>query len=167
MAHPHSNLQNLYDNVEIDISALAAITGVIATSKIDGSRGMGFRTLMQEGSLEYESAALVGGPVLVGMAGPSLSLTEIEEAIEADPQSSVDRPAVEQISRPIFILGFLQAVAKASVKSATTFRKKFQWSFPEGTQLTFFAYNTDLTTAIGASTQIKIFCKHTGVWLRD
>ncbi len=167
MAHPHSNLQNLYDNVELDISSLAAITGVVGASKIDGSRLMGFRTLMQEGSIAYESAALVGGPILVGFAGPALSLTQIEEAIEADPQSSVNTVPVEQVSRPIFILGILEAVAKASVSSIRSFKKKFQWSYPEGAQMNFFAYNTDLNTAIGASSQVKIFCKHTGVWLRD
>ncbi len=167
MAHPHSNLVNLYDNVEIDISSLAAVTGKFAQGKIDASRLMGFRSLMQQGNIVYESSAIVGGPIMVGFTSAGLSLTELEEAIEADPQSSIDKPAIEQTARPFFVLGFLEAVAKASVSSIRSFSKKFKWSYPESSSLEYFAYNTDLSTAIGASTQIKIFCKHVGVWLRD
>ncbi len=167
MAHPHSNLIRIVDNIEIDIAALAALTGVIGTGKIDASRAQGFRTLMQRGRIELDGTGVgsgAGGPVFVGFSDQD-SLSKIEQAIEADPQSIQDDPAMEQAGRKIFQLGFLSQ--QDSALAGQNFSKKHRQSFIEATSLVYFAYNTDLNAAISAATQVKIFVEHIGVWLRD
>ncbi len=168
MVHPHSNMIRQVDNVEGNISSLAAQTGLQIPGKIDAARLNGFRTLKQSGIIQLEGtaeASPTGGPIMVGFHAPDMSLAELEEAIENDPQSSAD-PLNEQARRAYFVLGYLQT-SGSGTGSNRTFSKRFQWSYIEGTSLAYFAYNTDLTTAIPATSQIKIFCEHLGVWLRD
>ncbi len=168
MVHPHSNLTRQIDNIEIDVSALAAVTGVTGASRIDGNREMGFRTLMQRGCIDFKPGTpAVGGPMLVGFAENGLTLAQIEEAIENDPQADPDpvsKVLNEQARRKIFVLGYASSQLEFQF---TTFSRRHKWSYPEGTAMLFFAYNTDLNTAIAASSTIQIFCEHIGVWLRD
>ncbi len=167
MAHPHSNLVEITDNLEISIAGLAAITGVVGASKIDANREQGFRTLFQSGNIAIDSAGDQGGPVFVGFAQQDLSLAQIEEKIEADPQNSDDTNQSELAERRVFPLGFLSTEPNAQGKQLSRVNTRHKWSFIEGTAMSYIAYNTDLTTAMPADTQVKIFVKHTGVWLRD
>ncbi len=167
MAHPHSNLVQVFDNLEIAVASLAANTGILGASKIDNSREQGFRSIMQEGNIKGVAFAEDNGPILVGYANSALSLSEIEETLEADPQSSFDKPAGEQVSRKLSFLGYLSGPA-AGADVSKDFVTKHRESFPEGTSITYFVYNTDTATAITANSQtVKIHIKHVGVWLRD
>lgn len=170
MAHPHSNLVQVFDNLEINVSSLAALTGILGNSKIDGARIQGFRTLMQEGNVELDGSGTTspaGGPIIVGFAQGELNLAEVEEALETDPASSGDVPRTEQARRQIFIFGYIQMPFSGHDGMAFMFAKKFKWSYIEGVPLNYFAYNSDLTTALPSTTEVKIHCKHVGVWLRD
>ena len=168
MSHPHSNLTRQIDNIEINIADLAAVSGIVGTSKIDTARAQGFRTVQQKDILTLDGTGVgsaVAGPILVGFAEAVLSIAEIEEAIENDPQSQKDQPATEQAGRKIFFLGYLGT--EDSNQSQVRFTTKHKVSYIEGTNLLYFAYNTDLNTNVSATTQVKIFCEHLGVWLRD
>ncbi len=166
MAHPHSNLTRQVDNIEIDVASLAAITGVLGASRIDGSRAHGFRTVSQRGMISIEGTGTAGGPLMIGFMQGGFNLAELEEAIENDPQSRQDEPAMEQAGRRYYLIGYLPRITNSN-PNAVAFHTKHQLSVIEGVGLQFFAYNTDLTSAISATTQVKIFCEHLGVWLRD
>ncbi len=168
MAHPHSNLVRQIDNIEVSVASLAALTGVVTPSKIDASREQGFRTLMQRGIIQLHgtgAGSAVAGPLAIGFTQADLSLTEIEEAIENDPQDQTEEPANEQARRKIFWLGFISTEDKSL--STIPVRTSHRLSILEGSALSYFAYNTDVATAISASTQVKFFIEHLGVWLRD
>ncbi len=171
MPHPHSNLVEQYDNIEIDISSLAAVTGVLGVGKVDASRTQGFRTLFQEGIVKINGGVVTsptGGPVYTGFIPFGMSLAEMEEKLEADPQSSDDSPATEQQLRRVFPFGYLDgSVGSGAAKAQLDFRTKHKWSYQEEGSLNYFAYNTDLNTALPASSQCQIHVKHTGVWLND
>ncbi len=167
MAHPHSNLVRQVDNLEIDVASLAAITAVTGTSRIDAAREQGFRTLVQRGVISVDGtmvAAPTGGPIMVGFSNLD-TLDEVEEAIENDPQDMQDTPGVEQAKRFLNIVGYLYPSVEGIRHFA--FEHKFRMSAIEGTSILWFAYNTDVTSALPASSQVKIFCEHLGVWLRD
>ncbi len=122
---------------------------------------------MQRGTIELNgtgAASGVAGPLMVGINGPNLTLAELEEAIENDPQS-LDDPLNEQAGRFFAVLGFLHTGGDGI--NFRDFSRRFKQSYIEGIGMTFFVYNTDLSTAVSASTQVKIFCEHLGVWLRD
>ncbi len=170
MAHPHSNLTRQIDNIEIDIASLAAVTGVVGLSRIDASRANGFRTVAQKGIITCDgtyTTTPTGGPVAVGFTNASHSLAEIEESIENDPQSRDDLPAEEQAGRKIYWLGYLSPAPNAMGQNWVSVNLRHKATVIEGQSLTYFAYNTDLNTAIPAASQIKIFVEHLGVWLRD
>ncbi len=170
MAHPHSELVQQFDNIEVDVSTLAAVTGILAASKIDGSRIQGFRTIMQEGHIELDGSGTTspaGGPLVVGFSQGELNLAELEEILEADPASSTDVPRTEQVARKLFIFGYISMSFSGISKMAFDFKTKFRWSFQEGVPLNYFVYNSDLNTAIPSTTEVKIHCRHLGVWLRD
>ncbi len=169
MAHPHSNLVRQIDNVEINIANLAALTAVLGPSRIDAARENGFRTVVQEGTISLDGTVLsapTGGPVMVGFT-TDLSLVELNGAIENDPQDSM-KVNNEDATKKIFVLGYLHSVnTGGNANASMLFKKKFQLSIHEGETMQFFAYNTDLTESIPDTSQVKIFCEHLGVWLRD
>ncbi len=169
MPDSHSKLVELIDRLNISGNSLAASTGVIGLSaRIDVAKAQGFRTVQQEGVLEFNASDGSGGPVLVGFCSVSLSLAQIEEKIEADPEGMEDTEPMEQVRRRIYWLGFLQPSAGGgNVGAIHAFKKTHKVSFIEGEGMQYFVYNTDPTGALDAANTIKITCKHLGVWLRD
>ncbi len=168
MAHPHSNLVRLIDNFEFTTNSLAAVTGILGASKIDGSREQGFRTLMQQGFVASKDNDGSGGPIRVYMLEADLTLAEAEEAIENDPQDAQDVPATEHARRWIAHLATVRGDSTNEAASNTrSFSKKHQRSYPEGSALNYLIYNTDTSDALDAGNTVQIYCEHIGVWLRD
>ncbi len=165
MAHPHSNLTRQVDNIEFNTSNLAAATSLLVASRIDSSRANGFRTVSQRGVVTWKDADGSQGPIMVGMVNDAMSTTELEEAIENDPQSSSDRPGIEHAERRYYLLGYLH-LGPAS-NDFFTFNVRHRLSIIQGITLQFFVYNTDLSTALDAANSVQILCEHLGVWLRD
>ncbi len=166
MAHPHSNLERVIDNLNIDTSSLAAVTGIVGPSKIDAAREQGFLSLMQRGIMHFQASDGSGGPLAVYLIPDSMSLAEAEEAIEADPQSSKDVDLTEQVRRKIYLLGFLQRDASGGGSEWITFSKRHRITTIEGKALQYLVYNVG-GAATDAGNNVRIFCEHIGVWLRD
>lgn len=167
MTHPHSNLTKITDNQNINTSALAAVTGILSPSKIDASRLQGFRSVQQKGIIQFFNSDGSGGPLAVYLIEPGLTLAEAEEAIEADPQSSMDVPAIEHLKRKIWFLGFTQRDSSGGGSEWTEFKTNHKISVIEGVALNYMVYNTNQAAALDAANSVLIFCEHLGVWLRD
>ncbi len=169
MPDAHSNLVELIDNLQIAGDALASKTGVIGLSaRIDVAKKQGFRTVRQEGVLEFNGSDGSGSPILVGFCSAKLSLAEIEEKIETDPEGSDDVAPMEKARRRIYTLGYMQpSGGGANVGQNLAFSKRHKVSFIESEGMQYFIYNIDTSAALDASNAMKIFCSHLGVWLRD
>ncbi len=166
MAHPHSNLVSITDNVNINTSSLAAGTGILGASKIDAARERGFRTLFQKGVVDWQGSDGSGGPVLVASLTEDMTLAQFEAIIEQDPQDDFD-PEEEDISkRRWFKLAYLQVSAGGGEGVTKEINTRTKWSYPEGSAMSYVAYNIG-GSALDAANNVRIFITHTGVWLKD
>lgn len=163
MAKNSENLAIVYDDVTIALGALATKTGILGTGKIDSSRLNGFRVMKCEYWISYEGKTSGEGPIMIGAAS-GLTLTNIESAIEGDPQSGID-PLNANTKLPVWPLEMLPegpTVQNEIMKGSFNPR----WSTPEGFNFVWWAYNCD-GGALTTGTDVHIFAKFYGVWLRD
>lgn len=165
MANNSKNLAIVYDDVRILVSTLATKTAILGASKIDASREMGFRIMKTEYVVGWNNTTAGDGPLVLGFAA-NLNQAEIEEAIEGDPQSSVDTEDAETI-RPVWVLGMLAgSAAHGNLDGGRVHSFTPKWSIPEGSAGQWFVYNID-SASMTDGTVVSIFAKHYGVWLRD
>lgn len=153
-----------HERVVLTLGTLASLDALAVTGLQDGSRSQGFRYLKSEYIIGVAGMTTDDGPVVVGVGGPGLSTAEIEEAIEADPQSSHDAPAGEQAMRPVWKIG--AAVGDGMLNNGLPIIVNQRWSYPEDATMAFFAYNSS-GAALTTGTVITMMIKHYGVWLRD
>ncbi len=100
-AHP---LDRLVELQSITVGALTASTGVVGSP----------RTLLQDfvgiavkGCVGTDAGTIGDGPIIYGMMQGDMTLTELEEALEADTLRSADITQSERSRRPYQILGAL------------------------------------------------------------
>ncbi len=157
----------VWDEVSIEPGTLQPRTAMRATSKIDAGRLQGFRVLRTEYFIVLRGVVIAFDNILVGLAA-DLSIAEIKEAIEADPQRSNDPNLSEQAKRPLWPLELMGA---ASVTlNGNLYAKgvhKLGWSIPEGVSLFWFVFNMDDIDQLTTGLNIQIIAKHFGVWLKD
>lgn len=153
------------ETVDITLSTLAAKDVISAATKQDGSRAQGFRFLKSEVFVAANGLA-AGEYIMVGLSGPTMDAVEVEEAIEADPQSPDDRSPVEHAMRPYWPLCILGGEANSGGMTIWQGEWKPRWSFTESVALSVWVYN--LTTgALTTGCVVNVFMKHFGVWLND
>lgn len=144
---------------ELGVAALAAGDVIAATTKIDASRLQGYRISKMEYGLHFEGGDDADA-VWFGLA-TGLTAAEVEECLEADPQSPQDVPAAEQVKRFVFPLKLIGAGSEPV--NAT---KTLNWSIKEGQDLTIWAYNPT-SAAISAGCVVQFVAKIYGKWLND
>lgn len=157
----------VFDDINLTLGTLNTDTAIQVASKIDNAREQGFRVLKTEYFVTVSGKTNDEGPIVVGLAH-NLSTTEIEEAIQADPQGSkaLHRPENEQATRPVWPLKMIPATVVGQEDHIVGKDEvKLNWSCPEGTTLQWFAYN--FSTQLTTGTIVHIFAKHFGVWLKD
>ncbi len=151
------------------LGSLAALDMATVNSKIDGSRERGFRITKTMYDVDiYGYDGTEDGPVAFGLA-VGMTAAEIEEAIEADPQSPNDVAAEERVGRAVFPLGVIPRSGPSTPSNQHEMRElkttSINWSVPEGSGLVWWFYNYG--GALGAGNLASIFAKHFGVWLND
>lgn len=135
------------------------------SQRLDGSTQQGMRILKVEYNIWTTGMTAGEGPVLCGLAGPDISASEIEEALEADPQWSGSDTEAFQANRPIWPLGMINNLSSIGFWIEQMKEKKINWSFPEGTALQFWVYNLDDSTL--SAFNVHFLLKIYGVWLND
>lgn len=165
--------QILHDRVDLQLGGgLGTNTLTSFDSRvIRAANERGFRVLRSEIFITYNLEAS-DTTLLVGMAGPGMSATDTELAIEAQPLGEIDQPAVEQASRPVWPIAVVTGDCAADewrrLNEGNAFVMKIRWSFPEEAKLTYWLYNLHATSSIPAGTHhVIIYAKHYGVWLKD
>lgn len=164
MAKNSDNLAIVYDDVSFALGTLGAKGGALANSKIDASRLNGFRVVKVEYWACYSGKTAAEGPIMVGLSFGQAS-ADIDACIEADPQGHLEDRDDGDTKRPLFPL-FMLEKDNASSSEAIHGTINPRWSVPEGYAMNYFAYNMD-GSALTTGTEIQIFAKIYGVWLRD
>ncbi len=140
----NSKEQKVYDTQFIALGALAAATAVIAATKIDATREQGCRIKDIFGIMTHNGKTAGQGPVYYGFADANLSVAEIAEIFEADPQSQDDVPATEQIDRRIIVVGQAphpEAIQEIANEKWERLMWPSSWVLKEGGGLNIFAFN--------------------------
>ncbi len=156
--------QIIYDQVTISLGTLAAkdvIAGAIHTSLENA-----FRILKTEYFITWDGVTVADadGPILVGMSAGGLSAAEIEEAIEADPTGSFDRPAIEESNRPVWPVALLnQALEGGMLQAKGSFNPR--WTMPETIGWSWWVYNLE-NAALTTGSAVIVFAKNFGVWVQ-
>ncbi len=164
--HDHRLTSQILDGTNV-LGALAT-RDVISSAdpRFDGSRLQGFRLLTAQMYAWTVGGTDGEGPVLFG-ASAGYSAPEIEEHLESDPQGEIDPPAREQADRRgIWPLGILLTITKTGFEQRKPFLWKPNFSFPEGTGLSWWAYNL-MAAALTTGMTVRTWGRGLGVWLRD
>ncbi len=153
---------------KIDIGSLGANS--IATSQVGGSVTQRFRTTRLKGWCSVPANPADIGPMIFGIAQSNLTITEIDEAMSAQPRSSQDTPAVEHASRGVYPLAGMMGGGEEGVVTTgfDTAEGPFSGlSTPEGANMfRVFAWNADQAAAWTASRDLNFYFKYWGVWIR-
>lgn len=152
-----------WDERELSLAALAGKTSILSVTKIDINRENGFRVMRVKGYACIEGITAGEGPLVFGCAA-QCSTTNIDDAFDADPQSSI-ASANHDAKRAIWPLGMFPVVSPH--EKVIEFDEVIRWSCPEGTgHFDFWIYNMD-SGALTTGAQLHVFAKFFGVWLRD
>ncbi len=159
--------QVMHEVVEIGVSGLVAGDVVGATSQIDTARENGVRIDKVRGALTWKDKTTTIGPIAIGVTVGSFTTSEVEEALEADPQSHDDGPITERANRPVWTLWVIPASTEVNKQHEVKMTDLY-WPFKEvdeGEQIIFWAHNLDTSTLTAATFQINLNWVYT--WMRD
>lgn len=159
------NLAIVYDDVTVTLGTLASKDAIAEASKIDSTRGNGFRIMKTEYWVDFRGKTANEGPLMVGMSA-IFDAAGVESAIEADPQDSSEDSNNLLAKRPIWPLALLQAAPDGNDQQVQMHSVNPRWSVPEGENLYWWVYNMG-AAGLTTGTVVHIFAKHYGVWLRD
>ncbi len=159
--------QILWDNLEITIGALATVTAVIQTSRIDTAKENGFRILKTIYYAFWRGFTAGEGPIIWGYTA-GMSAGNVALAIQADPAGAGPEVLTGRLQAnfPVFPLGLMSAEDAAQLMVTGEGTHNMKWSIPEGSALNWWVFNPSGSTLTTGGT-LKIVAKHFGVWLRD
>ncbi len=141
------------DQLPIDTSftmaTLAAGAGLINAVQ---SINQNFKAMSIHAVWGINPLADVDGPFLFGLADGELSLAEIEEYLEGQPLDARKAPEVEQVARPVQVIGGLGIDVRTTYLSGTRVRLP---TFREDKGFTWWIYNTGITMTTGSFAKMR------------
>ncbi len=154
----------------LSLGTLAANDAISSSTKIDSARLNGFRIAKVNVLASVEGKTTTEGPIIWGVSC-NMNAAQVEDAIEADPQSSPDDDSkgVGQYLKMLGLIGIgtvAESLTGELLGVAQMTPVVMNWSVIEGKQFEVWAYNTGagaLTTGTAIRWAMEIF----GVWLRD
>ncbi len=163
----------LYDmDVELALSTLGAGSVVSQATKIDGTRGNGFRIAKVDYTGQLSNKTATEGPIVWGLAC-NVDNTQLAAILAGDPQNSTeddDHGAGQWVKQ----MGMFSKVGTGAPahgggidgSSDESHSIKVNWSVIEGQNFTIWARNND-TGALTTGTLLTLALTFYGVWLRD
>ncbi len=169
----------IYDEaVTLTIGAMVANDVNIYETKIDSSRGNGFKLIKVAVGGEYSGKQDGEGPLIFG-AACNMSAAEIETALEEDPQDSSEATLRSQQAwmKPLFFLtgdgiggafglGGAGGAGVAITGVVPMMEFPVNWSIREGQAFSWWLYNMQ-AGALTTGSKIILFAEYYGVWLND
>ncbi len=105
------------------------------------------------------------GPLEVGIASPDLTVTEVEEALEAQPTSQYDVPAIEHARRPVKTIGILPGLAtNETLNDGKSIRVRLPMMLPAGKNIPQVWVMNRSGGALTGNQIIAIKAKYYGNW---
>ncbi len=152
---------------ELAISTLANLTALTVALPMDAARENGVRMKKLMLAINYRGKTASEGPLRVGLCDSTLNVTEIKEALEADPQFFEDIPASEEANRRVFTVWTIPAGLVADEHTQRIREVHYPWKdVQEGQGIKVFVFNDS-----GATMTTGMVLTVTGVavqeWLRD
>ncbi len=144
------------------LGTLAQNVALSVGTRIDAARLMGTRIKRFEYAVSFRGKTAAEGPIIWGFARGGVSQTEIVDFINADPQSSLDTPAIDEAQLdvyPIGIFGLEQTNAPGADSDHVMEYKQFSWPWkkmPEGDQLNVFFMNIGVTLQSGTIAEVHL-----------
>ncbi len=163
---PDGRSQVIHDTVTVSLSTLAAGGVVLGAIKIDASQQNGFRVKKVRAAVSYEQKDTVKGPIVVGFAASSLTLTEVKECLDADPQGPDDIPAADQANRKVWPVWMMPAATELDNRNIREMVEIY-WPYKEVAENVPFQAWAQNIDGSAVSALIVIQMAFYGIWLRD
>ncbi len=162
-----SRQQIQYIDAELQVGALANVAAVAVATQLDGAHEQGVRIKQLKLGMSYKNKTAGEGPIIIGLCANTLNVTEIAEALNADPQGIDDPPATEQGNRKVFPIWMIPTGLTDDDETSVLTEVHYPWKeMDEGSGLKLFAFNIDGNT-LTTGTEITVFGAAVQEWLRD
>lgn len=162
-----SRQQVQYINSEVTLGALATATAVTAATIIDPSREQGSKIKELRLAMSFKGKTAGEGPIVVGLCELSLSVGQIKEALEADPQLLRDVPSAEQGNRRVFPIWQVPSLRTSDSEIVRMKDVRWPWkNMEEGMGIKVFAFNNSGST-LTTGTTVIVFGAAVTEWLHD
>ncbi len=154
-----------FDTATLTISTLAADAAQTTGTKIDAARLQGTRIHRLEYIIDWRAKTVDDGPLFIGFHRASISAAEVAEFYLADPQSSLDVPAIDQARFDVYPAQMIPRKATAGpglTNDAIVDWKVLNWpwkNLPEDDALNVHAFNAGngaFTTGAFVDVHLKI-----------
>lgn len=156
-----------YDDVEIVLGTLAAGAVLKGALKIDGGREQGVRIQKLMAAVSVIGQTTGEGPLIIGLTNADLSVSEVAEALAADPQKPDDVPGSEQSMRQIMPIWFVPKNQPSNNEIQRLVEIPYPWKLvAEGDGLAWFVANLD-GSALTTGALVDIFSTTIGEWNGD
>ncbi len=155
----------MHEHFDLDASALSAGGVVIANSNWDTAQDQGFVVKKVRAAMSYHGLTTTEGPVTVG-GWMGLSTAEVKEALDANPQSSFDKPAAEHANRAAWSLWHIPGSTGTANVEPMPFREVY-WPYKEKLEensMGFWLQNVD---GSAVTIEVDIDVDWFGTWSRD
>ncbi len=142
-------------NTNLALSTLTDTTVLLA--EISGSIQQDFWAISADLTWSVRGLTAGEGPLRVGLAQGSLTTTQVEEALDASPNSESDTVAREQASRPVRNVGIISGVAtEETMNDGKPIRTKLKMAIANSADLDMFVRNeSGATLTTGAVVEVS------------
>ncbi len=156
-------LRGVRASPSISLGALAAIT--VFAGAIFGNADGAYRIMSYTGTWSIENHTAGEGPIVVGFAHGSYTVTQIKEAIESGASISIgNKLADEHAGRLVRRIGtFSGNSTEETLNDGKPIKTRLNWAIPIGTNFNLFAYN-DSTATLTTGTIVRTNGKG---WVKD
>ncbi len=168
----NENFQIQYVAESLDLSTLAGFDTFLDQTDIDAARLQGMRIMRGEYCVSWHGQTANEGPLVVGVSIGDYAAADIEEALEANPQSR-GKPVEQAVAnRALWLLGIIPRAGAANdlqghLNNGLPIVVQHKWSIPQGLAgMQYWVYNLDTGTLTGGMS-VNVFGKVTGIWLED
>ncbi len=156
-----------YDDASMNLSTLAAGTSIKVSLKADSAREQGVRIKKIRYIVNMIGKQNDEGPLRYGLCSSDLTIAQLDECLDSDPQHAGEVPGTEEANRQVVLLGAFGRNTTSTQNDPSTLRSaKWFWDVIEGTGLQFWVRN-DHTIALTTGCAFDFHSFMSGDWLDD
>ncbi len=147
------NLRRVRMTPELALATLASDTAIVAV--MTGVATDTYRAVSVIATWALRGITGGEGPITVGYAHSSYTVTQIKECLEAFSIDQGDKLSSEQASRLVRIVGTFASEADTMLNDGKPIKTRLNWKIAIGSQVNLFAYNED-TAALSTGAVLHV-----------